>query len=359
MKNLFYIDYSIGKNESVMHDLLRIFLMFQVVIGHLVYISLPSLRIQIQNIPDNYINIIFSIFFRFGPESAFMFVFLSGYMVAGSLINSLISGVSIDDKKYFYKRLVRILPLTFLVLIFTFLCDYLTINFVGNNALYYYEKEQSYNMIDNLNFKYFLSNLFFLQPTFSGMFGSNGPLWTLGYLFQYYIIGWFLYKTYQINRKLFFLSFLFTLMVMYLWKVEWFLLFLTWILGGLVRNYKFNFRYYTFSGIFGVLIFGMATFFSGLYSALLISFSGVFLIHYFKGNHFYFSNSSHLRKISNDSFAIYLVHYPLIISIYLIFFKNIEFSKFIFIYYLLLSLLLVITSSYVLLFIEKRILAKI
>lgn len=359
MKNLFNLDYEIKKNESVMHDLLRIFLMFQVVIGHLVYIALPSLKIQIQNISENYLNIIFSVLFRFGPESAFMFVFLSGYMVAGSLINSLIHKNYINDKSYFYKRIIRIFPLTLLVLIVTFLCDFLTVKFVGESALKYYEKSQAYNMWEALNLGNFFSNLLFLQPTFSGVFGSNGPLWTLGYLFQYYIIGWTLYKTLTISTKLFLASSIFILAFMFLWKLEWFLLFLTWVAGGLLRNFKFNFGNYRLFGIFGILSFGCSTFFSGFYSILLVSIASVFLIHYFKGNNFCFSNEKYFRRIANDSFAVYLVHYPLIISIYLIFFVNLNFSNFNFLYYVIFSLFSVIGLSFVLIVIEKHILAKI
>jgi peptidoglycan/LPS O-acetylase OafA/YrhL len=359
MKKLFYLDYEIEKNESMMHDLLRIFLMFQVVIGHLVYIALPPLKIQIQNISENYLNIIFSVLFRFGPESAFMFVFLSGYMVAGALIYSLIHRKNINDKSYFYKRIIRIFPLTLLVLIVTFLCDFLTVKIVGDSALNYYEKSQAYNMLDALNLGNFFGNLFFLQPTFSGMFGSNGPLWTLGYLFQYYIIGWILYKIFKINIKFFLIFFIVFLTFMLLWKLEWFLLFLTWITGGLLRNVKFNFSNYSLFGIFGVLIFGCSTFFSGSYSILLVCISSAFLIHYFKGSNFCFSNKNYFRRIANDSFAVYLVHYPLIISIYLILFDNFNFSNFNFLYYVIFSLFSVIGLSLMLIIIEKRILAKI
>ena len=362
MKNLFHLDYEINRNESIMHDLLRIFLLFQVVIGHLVYIALPSLKVQIQNISENYFNIVFSVLFKFGPESAFMFVFLSGYMVAGSLIYSLLHKRNINDKEYFYKRVIRIFPLTILVLIVTLLFDFYTVKIVGDRAINYYESAQPYNMVKSLSVENFFGNLFFLQPTFIDVFGSNGPLWTLGYLFQYYIIGWIFYKIFKINFKLFLVSSLLILTFMLFWKLEWFLLFLVWVIGGVIRNVKFNFGFHKASGLLAVLFFSFATFFTGLYSIFLVCISGILLIQFFRKIRkigFFVSHQRFLRRIANDSFAVYLVHYPVIISIYLIFFHNVYFSGLYFVYYIALSIFLVIGLSFFLILIEKYILAKI
>lgn len=73
-------DLKLGKHESLYHDLLRIMLIFQVIVGHVAAVTLPQMPVLLAEPVGNATEITLKLLTRYGPQAAYLFVFLSGYM---------------------------------------------------------------------------------------------------------------------------------------------------------------------------------------------------------------------------------------------------------------------------------------
>lgn len=116
-------------------------------------------------------------FIKLGGEiGVTIFFLLSGYGIYWSIDNSKLNN-NFSYKSYIIKRLKRILPeyyvCLFLVLILTDNVGYLT-------------KDQILNVLSHC---LFIHNLF---PSYAG--SINGVLWTMGVIFQFYLLAPFIYK---------------------------------------------------------------------------------------------------------------------------------------------------------------------
>lgn len=222
------------EDESVLHDLLRCILIAQVVLGHLAAIALPDIPTLRMNGADNAFLIAYRLLTRFGPEAAYLFVFLSGYMVGGPLIRSFSSNTSPSFFQFTTKKLSKLAPVAFIALLLTAALDLLAINAFGKGQAY--ASLLPYDATATLTVVHFLGNILFIQPVAIESFGSNGPLWTLGYIAQYYLLGWVIFKLFSLDRRLGLAALLIAAGAMAYVKPEWAVLFLSWIAGSIARN---------------------------------------------------------------------------------------------------------------------------
>lgn len=139
--------------------------------------------------------------FRFGHQSVLFFFVLSGFVIhlkyARSLKNEPQTFFDLPD--YLLRRIRRIYPPFIFILVFTWLLDYLgsTLGYsiysaATPNALI------NSNVCNNHSLVNLAGNLFFLQNSLVGIWGTNGPLWSLKYEWWFYIVYPLLFL---INRK--------------------------------------------------------------------------------------------------------------------------------------------------------------
>lgn len=123
-----------------------------------------------------------------GHEAVMIFFVLSGFFVAGSIVNS---APRWSWKKYLCDRMVRLYLVLLPALAITALLDRISMRMPLGERYFL----QSIPHFDNqepiaqtISFTIFLGNIFFLQQVTVPTFGSNWPLWSLSNEFWYYLL---------------------------------------------------------------------------------------------------------------------------------------------------------------------------
>ncbi|MDH5232551.1 MAG: acyltransferase [Gammaproteobacteria bacterium] len=124
-----------------------------------------------------------------GHQAVMIFFVLSGFFVGGSIVTK-IQNFHLSD--YLLSRLTRLWVVLIPALLFTTLVDVIIKHYypaVLNGQFYSVlnsgpQLEESYS----LTIQTFFSNVFFLQDLYAPVYGSNGPLWSLAYEFWFYIL---------------------------------------------------------------------------------------------------------------------------------------------------------------------------
>lgn len=259
-------------------------------------------------------------------EAVIFFFILSGFCIGLSLKNKDLN-TSETVNEYVYRRLKRLLPLHVLALLLTFLCGVLM------NKQY----------LEDYSLKNFIGNLFFLQTSDSidsswfTPYGFNGPLWSLAFEFFFY---WFFLLVFFLNSRfpykfssdikilsLFLLTIVGVLLnnKLFVPYLLFFNSFIIWFLGYISSNYYLYGRRYN-------VVVVVAFIFSLLYlvvghrflhsNTLTVVSKGLLMNALFYAALFYrhFINRSLLSnainflfyKIGKGSYAIYALHYPLL-----------------------------------------------
>jgi peptidoglycan/LPS O-acetylase OafA/YrhL len=136
--------------------------------------------------------VLFHMGFDFVPgyQAVMIFFVLSGYLIAGSVLNSMLSGMW-SWRDYLVNRLTRLYVVLIPSLIFSPLLILLSIYLFGGQPKY----ANSFGLIS------LVKNLLFLQFLDGDVFAYNLPLWSLANEFWYYLLfpfaaGVFYYKTF-------------------------------------------------------------------------------------------------------------------------------------------------------------------
>lgn len=176
---------SITSAQSVCFDILKLGLLMGVMFGHAVALSgLPTIsNLDFGSTSGVLVGAIRTIS-GFGREAAFLFIFLSGFFTAPVFFGE--SDKVFGLRSAVARRIARLYPVLLLSLIVTALLDYLGV-FVLNWTVYE-SNGLMYRVREHWGLEIFLLNLLSLEPTAALTFGSNGPLWTLGYLIQFYLL---------------------------------------------------------------------------------------------------------------------------------------------------------------------------
>jgi peptidoglycan/LPS O-acetylase OafA/YrhL len=306
----------INKSESKLITLVKTFLLLQVIIGHSIALSLPKASTLNFQEFNELLLLFYKLFFSFGAISAYLFIFLSGYLTSKIFIHNDFAFI-----KEFKKRVLRIYPIFIIAIFLTIILDFIGMNFL--NIDLYLNNRMNYIVENHYSLNIFILNFLSLQPTFVYTIGSNGPLWTLGYLVQFFILG-LVIKSISKSVNLFFLigivvSFFIGIFI----SVEFFILFLLWIFGIYFRNItsfsiKMNsFKFYLVIFLITVMLtVSKLTFFN--YQVLILSFPlSILLIILIK----YFSliicrNKIYKKIVIKDySYELYVFHMPLLFFI--------------------------------------------
>ena len=206
-------------------EALRLFLVAQVMLGHYAMIAFPPFPTLNLAAPADLFVALYRLVTRFGGEAAFVFVCISGFLLGPRLLASGLKRPGSDPIPQFLKaRLRRIYPTLLAAIALTALCDSIALRLLDAEPLY--RRAATYDAVAALNWQAALGNLLSLQPTFAGAFGSNGPLWTLGYIVQFYCAAALLATCLQHGRVLAGTALVAMLAAGFVWHPEWSLLFL-------------------------------------------------------------------------------------------------------------------------------------
>tara|TARA_R110000772_G_scaffold174008_2_gene285904 strand:- start:328 stop:1401 length:1074 start_codon:yes stop_codon:yes gene_type:complete len=332
------------RNSEIL-EFVKIMLMLQVLIGHLIAINyhvLPELTFESSSI------YFYKFFFRFGPESAFIFVFLSGFLVGGSLLNTYISKVKFSYSNFIINKLWRLFPTILVAVLITFILDY--------SAKHIFDFSYNFpllgidNVGGNLGIDYILGTLLSLQPVFISPLGTNGPLWTLGYIVNFYVFGLLALFVFQrVGIKKSYLLYVGFIILLGCINIEWMLCFLLWCFGALLRCYRvayFSNRLFLIGFLMCILVSNLL---KGSISIVVCGIACVFLIEFVKSaNELNFPVI--LQRITHflapNTFLIYALHLPICFFIYAAFFSGLNQSGSFELYILTTVFLVTVTSVF-------------
>jgi len=279
-------------------------------------------------------------------SAVLIFFFLSGYVIFFSLEKrfELKSEIISNIKSFFLARLFRIYP-PLIGSIILILALKLTIKFFFKTL----PPEFTFSLSDIIKY------LLMIKVSLGNI---NAPLWSLIIEWWFYFLGFFIYHMFQKSLVYKIVSIATVLIILKLFLIklnsEITIYFVIWLLGGLFQ------RYSLFSHKKVLLILSLSfciyiVFIRKIYFlnipihknpldqlSIVISFIGFLFI--FKKNRF-------LTQLSNFSYSIYIIHYPIIIFIKLTIYENGINNWFIL---FLIFLLLILTSYFFSKIFEKK-----
>lgn len=332
------------RNSEIL-EFVKIMLMVQVLIGHLVAINYPVIpKLAL----ESSLIYFYKFFFRLGPESAFIFVFLSGFLVGGSLLNTYMSKVKFSYSNFITKKLWRLFPTILVAVLVTFILDY--------SAKHIFDFSYNFPLLSidevggNLSIDYILGTLLSLQPVFISPLGTNGPLWTLGYIVNFYVFGLLTLFVFQrVGIKTSFLLYVGFVILLGCINIEWMLCFLLWCLGALLRCYRVEY----FNNRLFIIVFFMCILVSnilkGSVSIVVCGVACVFLIELVKSSNelgFPVILQRITHFLSPNTFLIYALHLPICFFIYAAFFSGLKQTGSFELYILTTVLLVTVTSVF-------------
>ena len=173
--------------------------------------------------------------FNKGKEAVCMFFALSGFLIIKQLYDEKQLKNTIDIKVFFLKRVLRIMPLYYLILIFGLLYYRIILPYFG------YDFESNYDLLTGL-----LLALTFFPNIFASYFpgGILEILWSIGIEEQFYIIIAPLFLILPFKRIFFFLV-TFTVLYLLIYFSESFVF---------LKNYNMLFFYFSFSGLCAIIL---------------------------------------------------------------------------------------------------------
>ncbi|MGC1271627.1 MAG: acyltransferase family protein [Croceibacterium sp.] len=249
----------LGEGGSFRLDLLRLLLVAQVVLGHYAMLGYPPFGQLDLSQPDQLFAGLYRMAAQFGPQAAVVFVAMSGFFLVPRLV-AIAQAAGGDGQlarflvRFLGRRLQRIYPTLVAAIALTALCDLLSTRLPGGRAVM--RNTVGFDLAGDASWPTALANLLSLQPTFSPSFGSNGPLWTLGYIVQYYVVGAMLAALWRKSHWLALLCLAALSAAALVWRPEWLLLFGAWVVCGLVAHWRVR----TGRGIAAVLAAGTVLF---------------------------------------------------------------------------------------------------
>lgn len=266
-------------------------------------------------------------------EAVLFFFFISGFSIALSL-NGRLPSSNKEINLYLFKRFRRIVPLYILAICLTVICGLLTQEIWTDNSFHLQ------NLIGNL---LFLQNSNSYTGNWFTPYGGNGPLWSISFEMWYYMyLPSLTLLLIKLNKKEvhtkhlidlgLLISWLVTLFSIWLNKqfylpwIAFLTLFILWYIGFWL-GVHFKQKTLTFKYLFYLLII---TSFHFIISEFIVSatlerlkigmmISSIFLIVYFLkkqlSNIYYLFGSVlnfFFNKIGTFSYALYLIHFPLL-----------------------------------------------
>jgi peptidoglycan/LPS O-acetylase OafA/YrhL len=312
----------------------------------------------------------------FGHQAVIIFFILSGFLIGGSIIENL---NHFKFKDYLINRLSRLWTVLVPCLVLTFLIDLILQNYapeiLNGNYRTVLNSGPELSLFDNSLLTFF-GNIFFLQNIFVKTYGTLDPVWSLANEFWYYILfplllGFlgFLERYKNISFRIFFLLLFFIIITLLPRSILNYSL--LWLLGCVVylisKTIKFQqFKFQFFLSLFLFLIvttktrFGLIILSNFIDDLILGVFFSYFLLlttklNLKKKSFLHYLYNKIFFKLSNISYTLYLMHFPIVLLIFKFFldYEKKNFDSLNLLYYLL-FLLNIILFSYILWFLFEK-----
>ncbi|MEP1143706.1 MAG: acyltransferase family protein [Henriciella sp.] len=293
-------------------EFVKVFLMLQVALGHIGSFIAPQFSISDLTTPGYLIVLLCRTFFRFGELSAYLFVILSGHFIVANCIERIKSRVDFKLINYARRRANRVFFVSALCVCLTFIFDLIGFGISGNTYPYDHPAIINYSISPD-SIREFIGNLLFLQPLFVDPMGTNGPLWTIGYIVQFYIV----FGVMQLTKRerLVHVSASIIFLIMFQFSEEWALLFFAWYVPGAIRGAQ-NRLLLTILSI--VAIVTLAILEPSRANWLIVAAYGTYLFLFLCISNFYTPKGvgRNLNFVSNLTLPLYLIHVPAFLLTY-------------------------------------------
>jgi peptidoglycan/LPS O-acetylase OafA/YrhL len=269
-----------------------------------------------------------------GYEAVMVFFVLSGYFVSSSIFKS-ISENRWSWKLYLINRITRLWVVLIPALLLSAFWGGLQISLLENDI----------KVKEALSLELFINNLLFLQGINSGVFGLNGPLWSLSYEFWYYILFPFIILLYFDPKKSHKIGYLLGIFVLVLFLgLDIMKYFLVWLLGATIplikpmkiKSVRLKRSLIIFSSILAIIAINtlyliyhsnhakpqyLIDLFVGITFAFWLYLLVNFFNEKFKKSIFKIDFPYYCRYFAGISYTLYLTHYPIMLFIELFYDK--------------------------------------
>lgn len=304
-------------------EAMRLLLLVQVILGHAVALCGPNFSQALATSQSQYA--VARVLFGFGRESAALFIFISGALTAGIIFRPSVTTSS--PAIFLYQRLQRMMPIAIIAVLVTALLDYIGGELLGFDI--YANNLMGYNAKAFFALNNFAGNMLALQPTLSDTFGSNGALWTVGYLIQFYVAA-VLLNAYISNQKTRLAALMATLLTLSVINQEAAAFFALWTSAGLIPAVRKKWASKIASSFFAkpftlsfvvVALFALGRTQDQLFSILLVSVCGFLLFVALKPTRPQgeLPSSRGVEKLiffgGNLSYGVYAIHTPILFLI--------------------------------------------
>lgn len=316
--------WSLPPEASAWLDALRALLIAQVVLGHFAAMALPEIpELGGQDSVFAAFVVAYRLATRFGAQAAFVFVFLSGFLVGGPLLAARREGRTLGFGSFARRRLARILPTLWIAVGLSAFLD--TLGAFGLGAAGVYSSQRAYDFVAAMTARNFVGNLLCLEPTFVAAFGSNGPLWTLGYIVQFYLAGFLLFRLIAWRTGWPFAFAACFLIAALACGAEWACLFAVWCLGAAARVFPTGARFGSWpSLVVGAALFVAANRAPSLASIFICGASGVLVLGWARATPARLAAAPRrvLSWIASFGYETYAVHYPAAFFVFAVCFRE-------------------------------------
>jgi peptidoglycan/LPS O-acetylase OafA/YrhL len=348
-------------------DTLRGFASIYVLFGHARWLLWEGYTFGYKLHPNAYsilnkIGMYFFSLFQFGHQSVLFFFVLSGFVIHWSSSKRFNKTGQFDILDYLFRRLKRIYPPLLLALVLTFLLDnlglILKLPIYFSHTLY---PSINDNIHPVLNWKTLFGNLGFLQTVYTGVWGTDGPLWSLMYEWWFYVLYIPFIWLFRKNRILA------SLLVLALWVISLefqfgpLLLkmilnyFVTWYLGMLLADVLLNEKISVkLAGLYllVILLFSVLRYYRGIGGDVILAIGIVCLLFVLLTTNIGRYLKS-LHKLGEFSYTLYIIHVPILclMSGFIMYYNKMLPMHF---YYLICGIVISLVSAYILHFIVEK-----
>lgn len=220
-----------AQNPSIQNlESIKSALLITVVLSHVSAVTLPSLAEVGGLSPDTALIVVLKGMAAFGREAAYLFVLFSGYATAHHYLEATPARAASSV----VRRVRRLYPPYAYALAATLALD--TLGQTLAPAYYAELFPFPYAAAENGSAVTLLCNVAMLQPTFCHSFGTNGPLWTMGYLLQFYLVAWLLRAATPGVGAMALAGGALAVAATALLRLEWTALFALWVFGLQLRR---------------------------------------------------------------------------------------------------------------------------
>ena len=290
------------------------------------YESLPA---------DNRLAVVQAWYFVTGwhAEAVIVFFVLSGYLVGGGAITKAREGHFVL-KNYTIDRITRLYIPLVPALLLTALLDYFGANFFSETGLYTHthpmlrEKVATEAFSTYLTFDTFLRNLAMLQTIAAPSFGSNQPLWTISLEFWFYAVFGLALASWRADQKCIrIFGLIATVLLVAMLGVSFPFFMGLWLIGAVIAFVPTQYTKHRFiSLVIFLIVLALVRLKVGVfreYEVLrlgkdyLVAISFALLLASMRGSRLGALESLGPinRYLSNFSYSLYLLHFPLMLFV--------------------------------------------